>query len=139
MPEESFYRPPELHREPRTLPAATYNIARRLMARAQGDCVFVPVRSMQYLAVLDAEGFIFVPRDRGRMIEIAWQNFVPSARDRLDAPVPYDVVYYAPDSAEVMQRLQMDFQRALGELDRKQAAAVTAPARRVLPFTRRDD
>jgi hypothetical protein len=139
MPEESFYRPRELQRVPRTLPAATYNTARRLMARAEGDCLFVPVRSMQYLAVLDAEEFIFVPRDRGRMIEIAWQNFLPSARDRLDAPVPYDAVYYTPDSEQVMRRLQMDFQRALEALDRKQAAAATTPASRVLPFARRYD
>ena len=92
--EETFYRPPELSREPRTLPADTYNLAHVLLKRAATGCLFVPLRGMQFLAVLDAEEFIFVDREGRRMIELAWQNFAPQARRALDEPVSYEAVYY---------------------------------------------
>ena len=91
--EESFYRPPELSREPRTLPAETYNLAHLLLKRAATGCLFVPLRGMQFLAVLDNEEFIFVDREGRRMIELAWQHFAPQTRHALDEPVSYEAVY----------------------------------------------
>jgi len=52
--EERFYREREIARLPAFLPAATYNLAHTLLARA-GKCLSVPIRSLQYMAVLDAE------------------------------------------------------------------------------------
>ena len=52
--EETFYRPPETGREARTLPGPVYNLAHGLLAQSGTGCVFVPIRSMQYMAVLDA-------------------------------------------------------------------------------------
>ena len=125
--EETFYRRDELLREPRSLSAATYNLAHVLLTRAANACLFVPIRSMQYLAVLDKEEFIFVDREGGRLIDIAWQQFRPGDRTALDAPVNYEAVYYSAQSAQTMARLQSEFFKALTELE--QRAPAPAPAR----------
>jgi len=125
--EETFYRRDEVAREPRTLPAATYNLAHVLLAHAAGGCLFVPIRSMQFLAVLDNEEFIFVDREGGRLIEIAWQHFRPGERSALDAPVAYEAVYYSASGAQIMPRLQTEFRKALVQLEHR--APAHAPAR----------
>ncbi len=125
--EETFYRLAELSREPRTLPAETYNLAHVLLKRAANGCLFVPLRGMQFLAVLDAEEFIFVDREGRRMIELAWQRFAPQARHSLDEAISYEAVYYTPASAEIMRRVQAEFHKALRELEQK--AGVDRPAR----------
>lgn len=124
--EETFYRPVELTRAARTLPAETYNLGRLLLARAASGCVFVPIRSMQFLAVLDREEFIFVDSEGRRAIEIAWQRFRPGERTALDAPVPYEAVYYSAAAAETMQRLQGEFLKALHELEGRQPTVASA-------------
>ena len=124
--EETFYRPDEVAREARTLPAATYQLARRLLGGG-GACVFVPIRSMQVLAVLDGEEFIFVDREGGRMIEIAWQQFRSRERTALDVPVAYETVFYSPTGAQTMPRLQAEFHKALMQLE--QRAPAHEPAR----------
>jgi hypothetical protein len=122
--EETFYRRDVVAREPRTLPAATYNLAHVLLARAANGCLFVPIRGMQYLAVLDNEEFIFVDREGGRMIEIAWQHFRPGERTALDAPVAYEAVYYSASGIQIMQRLQSEFHKALMLLEQRAPAHV---------------
>ena len=117
--EETFYRPPELSRAARTLPSETYNLAHVLLQRTATGSLFVPLRGMQFLAVLDAEEFIFVDREGRRMIELAWQHFVPQARRALDEPVSYEAVYYSSASAEVMRRVQSEFHKALREIEQK--------------------
>src|SRR3569832_2514245 len=97
--EERFYREQEIARLPAFLPAATYNLAHTLLARA-GKCLFVPIRSLQYLAVLDAEEFIFVDGQNKAWVELAWQHFHPQARASLDERVPFEVVHYQPQAAE---------------------------------------
>ena len=134
--EETFYRRAEVSREARTLPADVYNRAHVLRARGAGGSLFVPIRSMQVLAVLDREEFIFVEREGGRMIDIAWQRFRPQARATLDAPVAYEAVYYTADGAEIMRRLQGEFFKALKELRDREPRPVSA---RVLPLSRAPD
>jgi hypothetical protein len=124
--EETFYRREEVARVPRALPAATYNLAHVLLARAANDCLFVPIRSMQYLAVLDEEEFIFVDREGGRMIEIAWRHFRPGERTALDAPVAYEAVYYSASGIQIMQRLQGEFHKALMLLEQRAPAHALA-------------
>jgi hypothetical protein len=129
--EETFYRPPELAREARMLPAETYNLAHVLLTRAATGCLFVPIRSMQFLAILDGEEFIFVDREGRRMIELAWREFAPRERAALEAPVSYQAVYYSPAAAGIMRRLQGEFSRALRELGHKSARGGRA---RVIPL-----
>ena len=131
--EETFYRPPELSREARTLPAESYNLAHLQLARAASGCRFVPIRRMQFLAVLDREEFIFVDREGGRRIEIAWQRFRPQERTALDAPVAYEAVYYSAGGADIMRRLQGEFFKALRELQDREPMRASA---HVLAFNR---
>ena len=53
--EITCYRNTELQREPRQLPAKVYNTAHLLLEHSKEGVVFVPIRSMQYLAVIDHE------------------------------------------------------------------------------------
>lgn len=123
--QESFYREQEIERLPEFLPAATYNLAHTLLARA-GHCLFVPIRSMQYMAVLDAEEFIFVDSHNRPWIELAWQNFRPQARTALDERVPFELVYYLPQAKQTMKRLPMEFHRALQLLAERQKPKTAA-------------
>jgi hypothetical protein len=110
--EERFYREQEIARLPAFLPAVTYNLAHTLLTHA-GKCLFVPIRSMQYMAVLDAEEFIFVDSQNKAWIELAWQHFRPQARTSLDERVPFEVVHYLPQAADTMKRLPGEFHHAL--------------------------
>jgi hypothetical protein len=89
---------------------------------------------MQYLAVLDAQEFIFVDREGRRLIEVAWQRFAPQTRTSLEDPVPYEVVYYTERADETMKRLQGAFLQSLRELQRR--APVPGSAR-VIPLATR--
>jgi hypothetical protein len=110
--EEHFYREQEIARVPGFLPAVTYNLAHTLLTHA-GKCLFVPIRSLQYMAVLDVEEFIFVDSQNKAWVELAWQRFRPQTRTSLDERVPFDVVHYLPQAAETMKRLPGEFHQAL--------------------------
>lgn len=110
------YRDVELERVPRQMPAHCYNLAHSLLARSSDGVLFVPIRSMQYLAILDAEEFVFLDSENRRWIELAWQNFKPQQRTALDEPVGYEAVYYGAKAAEVVRRLQNEFTLALRQL-----------------------
>jgi len=115
------YRDPEIARESRALAATTYNLAQTLLSRADLGNVFVPIRSMQYLAIIDAEEIIFIDSAHKEQVEIAWQNFRPQLRTALDQPVSYEVVYYHAKAPKTMVRLQQEFPLALQILSRKDA------------------
>lgn len=117
--EESFYHEEEIGQESRTLPAATYNLAHTLLAQCGKSCLFVPIRSLQYLAVVDHEEIVFVDREGARMIELAWRRFNPKGRASLEDPVPYELVYYQNKGRETMKRLPVEFQQALLQLAEK--------------------
>jgi hypothetical protein len=129
--EITCYRDPEWARESKTLPAAIYNLAHTLLARSPEGCLFVPIRSMQYLAILDAEEFVFLDGERKCWIDIAWKNFHPRDRDSLNDPVSYEAVYYHASARDLMVRLQAEFPKALNELSSK--GRIDGPAR-VLKF-----
>lgn len=129
---ESFERGPVLAHAPSALPAATYNLTRILLAASPQQCVFVPIRSMQYMAVIDREEIIFVDSQYKRWVELAWRHFQPQAREALDAPVPYEAVFYTPDGQDTQRRLQGDFHAALNLLASRRPAPRSS---RVLPLT----
>jgi hypothetical protein len=125
--EITCYRDSEIACEIRHLPATTYNLAITLMARSDSNCLFVPIRSLQYLAILDAEEFVFVDGASKCQIDIAWRNFRPMERSTLDDPVSYEAVYYIAEAATLMARLQSEFPLALRSLSTKEK--VEGPAR----------
>jgi hypothetical protein len=117
--EITCYRDPELKREQRQLPAVTYNLAHTLLARSKTGNLFIPIRAIQYLAIMDAEELVFLDGERKCWIDIAWRNFHPQARASLDEPVKYEAVYYSADAEKIMSRLQAELPRALQELAKK--------------------
>jgi len=119
--EETFYRPDDLRRQPSAMPGSTYNLAHQLVAHSSEGCVFVPIRAMQYLAVLDAHEFIFIDSQGDRHIELAWQCFRPQVRETLIEPVPYELVYYRSQAEATMRRLPGEFHKAMTQLTERQS------------------
>ncbi len=123
---EIFERGPELARCASALPAASYNLSRILLAHSQTGCVFVPMRGMQYMAVIDAEEIIFVDSQYKRWMEVAWRGFRPDQRQALDAAVVYQTVFYTPNGADTQRRIQGEFQAALNLLAARRPHAAPA-------------
>ncbi len=140
---ETFFRPNEIRSRQISIPAALYNRCRLFLSRCQYEHIFVPIRSMQYLAVIDEEEIIFVDSqayavsgdEGGRMILLAWR-FRPDLRpDALNEPVPVDLVNYHPDLDEIQRRLVGEFDRSLDILEaRHQETGCDPRAKKVLPF-----
>lgn len=140
---ETFFRPTTEHaREQRTLPAPLYNTIRQLLHHADGASVFVPIRSMQYLAVIDAEEIIFVDAlggyayhdgEGGRLIRLAWRPFI--GRDSLCDPVSCEMVYYFSGLQAVQARLLSEIGPVLNHVKHQQATQQSpASTVRILPF-----
>lgn len=117
--QETFFRPEAVHTQALTLPAAMYNRLRLLFSRNHHQPVFVPIRSMQYQAVLDADEVIFVDSlggyqiangVGGRLITLAWQG-LKQPRAEIHQPCTVQRVDYRTG-------LDADHRRLLGELPR---------------------
>ena len=57
---ETFFRPEEVAREQVNLPAPLFNRCVLLLNHSATNNVFIPVRAMQFQAVIDADEIIFV-------------------------------------------------------------------------------
>lgn len=130
---ESFYREDSIEVRASVLPAELYNLSRLLLARGGADCLFVPIRSIQYLAVIDAEEIIFVDREAKQLVELAWREFRPQARQCLTEPVAYEIHLYLDKGREILPRLQGEFFKALREMEQRTAPG-TRDAPQILPF-----
>jgi len=141
---EIFFRRQETAREQVSLPAALYNRCQLLLNHARSAHVFVPIRSMQYQAVIDADEIIFVDSlgyavengHGGRLIVLAWKFITRGRRDSLTEPVPIEVVYYGPERHETHRRLMSEFPKTL---DSYEARLRDSPGEHrtatILPFT----
>jgi len=131
--EITIFRDVPVGRESRYLPAFQYNLARKLQACSPAGVAFVPIRSMQILAILDAEEFVFVDSQHNQLALLAWQAFQPKLRDSLADRVPFEACFYRADAAEMQLRLQPEFFNAMQVLAQRES--VVGPAR-VLKFVR---
>ena len=131
--EITVYRDPPIGRESRALPAVQYNRARVLQTRSASGVAFVPIRSMQILAIIDAYEFVFVDSQYKQQAILAWQCFRPQVRDALDDPVPFEAEYYLPGASGLLQRLQPELYNAMQRLASGETGSGTA---RVLDFNR---
>lgn len=134
--EITCYRSNETSRETHSLPANTYNLAITLLARCNSGHLFVPIRSMQYLAILDKTEFVFIDGENKCWIDIAWQNFQSRTRTSLDQPVTYEAVFYRENQAKIMSRLQREFPFALQTLSDKEK--LDSPAR-IIKYPKRSN
>ena len=146
---ETFVRGIELEEWAWTIPADLYNRMRLLLYWAEGQHVFVPIRRIQYLAVIDEEETIFInglggysmqDGQGGRLVELAWRNFRPQQRQGLHQPVACEVVYYAPEAPQTMKQLVVAFNEAMKQLQNRRRGSANNTKNVVSSvFVRRDD
>lgn len=143
---ETFFRPPVYQQIAWTMPFEPYNQTRWLLNRTQTQCVFVPIRTMQYLAVIDPEEIIFVDaiggymrhqQQGGRIIQLAWHHFRPQIRQTLTDPVHCEISYYLPAAPQTMRRLVGEFSNALKQLTQRcQKTYPPLQQARIVPIVR---
>jgi hypothetical protein len=118
---ETFFRPTEIARERVKLPSPLFNRCLLLLHRSTTNNAFIPIRSMQYQAVIDSGEIIFVDNHGyavsdghgGRLIMLAWDLGTHGRRSSLNEPVPIEIVYYNSEGHEIHRRLMSEFPRAL--------------------------
>ena len=139
----TFFRPEEVRREQTTLAAEIYNHSRLLLSRSSTDCQFVPIRSMQYQAVItddeiifvDAQGYAVRDGEGGRIIVMAWETIKAGTRDSLTEPVPINVVDYQHTPDDLRRRLLLEFDKAMNlMLERQLESAVPPQSMKVIPI-----
>ena len=137
---ETFFRPEEAGREQLNLPAPLFNRCALILNRSATKNVFVPVRTMQYQAVIDSDEIIFVDNQGyavqdgkgGRLIILAWQMPTHHSRDSLNEPVPIEVVYYVSKDHSIHRRLIGEFPKALDLFEER--LKDTEKTASILPF-----
>lgn len=144
MSREIFFRP-ELHSSKDwAVPIDLYNRVRKLLRRSTGNCVFVPIRNMQFQAVVDDQEIIFVDSmdyrvhqgEGGRLILVAWQLAAPSTLESLVGPVDCRLLYYGPGLDDIQRRLVGEFSQALRQLEEREVPASDPDGHRIIPFVR---
>jgi hypothetical protein len=133
-----------LLRESLTIPAALYNRCRLLLTRSELPHLFVPIRSMQFLAVINRHEIIFIDHqggytvqdgEGGRLITLAWQFPTEEPRASLNEPVKMELVHYREDVKALHQRIMSEFPSVLEELSEKALLDSEEPReQRILPF-----
>ena len=124
---ETFFLPDEVDRKDWSVTADIYNLCHSLLSRSTTEHVFVPIRSMQFLAVMDRNEIIFVDsqsyavseNEGGRLILIAWQFPGSHDRDSLSSPMPCEVVFYGRKNTDLQLRLIAEFKQALEMMDQR--------------------
>ena len=143
---EVFFRPEEIGREVSSIRADLFNRCRRALTLSVTDCAFVPVRSMQLLAVITRDEVVFVDNlsyavhegRGGRLIMLAWDLARAGRRASLDHPVPIEIVLFQNESRNLHNRLMSEFpparatqeKYARDERGRQRAMAEIVPLRR---------
>ena len=141
--QETFFRPPENTRERIMLRAEIYNGARLALTHSVTDCAFVPIRSMQYQAVITYDEIIFVDNqsyavhngEGGRLIVLAWDLEEAEPRDSLTRPVPVAIIYFQDDNREIHRRLVSELLPALDTYNARQRGDRMDPrAAKIIPL-----
>lgn len=124
---ETFFLPKEVERKQWSVPAEIYNLYHALQMRCQTGHVFVPIRNMQFMAVLDKNEIVFVDSqsyavskdEGGRLILIVWKFVQSTDRDALTDPVPCEVVFYEQNNSDLQLRLVSEFRQAMELMDQR--------------------
>jgi hypothetical protein len=124
---ETFFLPDEVERNNSMVPGDIYNLYHSLQARSQTGHVFVPIRTLQFMAVLDKNEIVFVDSESyattndqgGRLILIAWKFPLSHDRDALTDPMPCEIVFYEKKNTDLQLRLIPEFRRAMELMDKR--------------------
>jgi hypothetical protein len=125
---QSFFMPDEFFCLKTRLTSQVYNLAHVLLKRSQSDHLFIPVRSMQYLAVIEKTAFWFVDSlayavrgdEGGRLIRVSWHPLINSnQREGLTQHMDCQVIFYGGDMSDIQNRLNSEFYQAMLQIDQR--------------------
>ncbi len=125
---QSFFTPDEFFCLKTRLLSRTYNLAHVLFNRNQSDHLFVPIRSLQYLAIIEKNAFWFVDSlayavrgdEGGRLIRISWHPLInPGEREGLTQDMDCRVFFYGGDMSEIQTRLCNEFYQSMLQIDQR--------------------
>ncbi len=128
----TFFRGDAIGSREWMMPAPLYNPARQLLMHSKTGSVIIPMRSMQFLAVIDHEEFAFVDSQGGYLIQddeggrpvvLSWRPASAAQRESLQEPVPTTVLYFTPGAKDLQNRLVSAFLPALTEYAERQRGA----------------
>lgn len=125
--QQTFFLPRQFSGQSSTIASTTYNLAHTLLNRTDSDHIFVPIRSLQYLVVIDGNDFWFVDsqayavneNEGGRMITISWHTEAELYRDSLEQNIPMKIIFYDQDMQAVQLRLTGEFYQAMQLMDQR--------------------
>jgi len=119
---ETFIRPVELSRESLRLGSSIFNAYRLLISRDTGGFVFLPLRNIQFQAIVSPDEILFVDsfgpyhsdiKTGGRCISFAWQFTDIRQRNSITHPADYEFVRYCEHSDVDNNRLVTELSLAL--------------------------
>lgn len=125
---QSFFTPDEFSCQQTRLLSNTYNLAHILLNRCQSDHLFIPIRSLQYVAIIENNAFWFVDslayatrgNDGGRLIRISWHPLIDaSQRESLIENMDCRVIFYGDDMLDIQNRLNREFYQAMLLVDKR--------------------
>jgi len=125
---QSFFTPEEFLTFEYRLLSKTYNLAHVLLNRSGAGHLFVPIRNLQYLAIIEPNAFWFVDslayavRDNegGRLIRVSWHPIsLPNERQSLEQNMDCQVRFYGGDMKEIQARLSSEFFKAMSLIDQR--------------------
>jgi len=122
---ETFFLPKEVERKKWSVPAETYNLYRSLLKRCTTGHAFIPIRSLQFMAILDNSEIVFVDSqsyayskdEGGRLILITWAFSSTQDRDALNQPMPCEVIFHEKKNPDLQLRLIAEFKQSMELMD----------------------
>jgi len=125
---QTFFRPEEVSRERVNIRADLFNRCRLALNHSNTDCAFIPIRSMQFQAVISRDEIIYVDNQAyrvqddqgGRLIVLAWDLTAAGERKSITDPVPIEIIYFHENLRDIQRRLIGEFPTALSRHEEKE-------------------
>lgn len=125
--QQTFFLPNQHSCYKTTMRSETYNLAHTLLNRSQSEHVFVPIRNLQYLAIVEKNDIYFVDsqayavndNEGGRMITISWHTSPAQQRESLEQHLPMEVIFYDQDMKDIQSRMCQEFYQAMQLMDQR--------------------
>ena len=141
---QSFFTPDEFFCQKSRLLSKIYNLAHILLNRSQSNHLFIPIRSLQYLAIIEKNAFWFVDSlayavrgdEGGRLIRVSWHPLInANQRDALTQHMDCRVIFYGEDMSDIQNRLNSEFYQAMLQIDqRHRDSLITNDKVNILPL-----
>ena len=132
---QSFFTPDEFFCQEKQLLSQTYNLAHVLLNRSQSSHLFIPIRSLQYLAIIEKNAFWFVDSlayavrgdEGGRLIRVSWHPLKhANEREGLTQNMNCRVIFYGEDMTEIQKRLNSEFYQSMLQIDQRHRDSLNA-------------